>query len=261
MRFETIAVAATIGVTLLAGAGTTSAQQMTAEFFPDKDATLIEEPLGNASGSSTAIFIGTVGGFGSNSERRALISFDIGGSSIPSDATITDATLTLFLERGGGAASTITLHRLLVDWGEGPSTMGRGQGELAVTGDSTWDDRFYMESAWTASGAEADTDYVASASADQSVSALAASVDVIWSDLATDVEFWLDNPESNFGWIMIGSTKGGSAKRFSSREAIADQRPLLSVTYEVPEPAAVWAGLTAFATLAALRARRGPYRR
>ena len=57
--------------------------------------------------------------------------------------------------------------------------------------------------------------------------------------MVADVQSWLDNPSTNFGWLLVGNEAlSETSKRFDSREnAIADNRPLLTVNFTpVPEP-------------------------
>jgi homospermidine synthase len=51
------------------------------------------------------------------------------------------------------------------------------------------------------------------------------------------VQSWLDSPQANFGWILIGNESvATTAKRFDTRENIDTSfRPTLSVQY-VTEP-------------------------
>lgn len=66
--------------------------------------------------------------------------------------------------------------------------------------------------------------------------------DVNWSStplFVANVESFLDEPLTNFGWIMIGNESvPGTAKRFSTREeADVALRPFLTIAYTpVPEP-------------------------
>ena len=64
--------------------------------------------------------------------RRGLIAFDL--ASIPTNATITGATLSMFLSRSGpsSAAVNISLSKALRDWGEGASNAGE-PGGMGVT--------------------------------------------------------------------------------------------------------------------------------
>jgi hypothetical protein len=56
-----------------------------------------------------------------------------------------------------------------------------------------------------------------------------------WSGpaLVADVQSWLDNPQNNFGWVLIGNESvPQTAKRFDTRENIETSfRPALSVQY------------------------------
>lgn len=55
--------------------------------------------------------------------------------------------------------------------------------------------------------------------------------------MASDVQAWLDDPNSNFGWIVIGDElpNQSSAKRFDSRESSdTGNRPVLTIEFEPP---------------------------
>jgi hypothetical protein len=73
--------------------------------------------------------------------------------------------------------------------------------------------------------------------------------------LLSDVQAWFGDATSNHGWELINSGEGTSqsVKSFSSKEAAAGIRPLLSITY-VPEPATL--GLTIVALPLGLLYRR-----
>jgi hypothetical protein len=45
--------------------------------------------------------------------------------------------------------------------------------------------------------------------------------------MAADIQAWLDNPSSNFGWVLLGKEGAeATAKRFDSRENEApENRP------------------------------------
>jgi hypothetical protein len=51
--------------------------------------------------------------------------------------------------------------------------------------------------------------------------------------MAADVTEWLNQPDSNFGWILIGDESTmPTAKRFASRENPTESdRPVLTITY------------------------------
>jgi hypothetical protein len=170
-----------------------------------------------------------------------VLAFD--PSVVPAGSTITGASVTLQLTKAPGGAGSVaenfTLSALLADWGEGTSNAGSpgGAGATSTTGDATWLHRFYDTSAWTTPGG----DYSSIVSASQ---ALAGPGSYTFSspELAADVQNWLDDAASNFGWILRGDetlvdgTLG--AKEFASREhATVSYRPTLTVTYTIPEPA------------------------
>ena len=77
-------------------------------------------------------------------------------------------------------------------------------------------------------------DFSDTASNSQSVGTLAG--DFTWGSTAqmvTDVQSWLDNPNNNFGWLLLtNETVIQTARRFGSREnATVANRPLLTVEY------------------------------
>src|SRR6266513_3673433 len=149
--------------------------------------------------------------------RRGVLAFDIAGS-VPAGSTITGVTLTLIMSRTpSGTSRTVELHRLLADWGEGTSdaTVNEGQGAPATANDATWRHRFYDSIFWTTQGG----DFSGTVAASQSVGAIG---DYMWNSaqMATDVQSWLDNPATNFGWLVLGDeSTSTTAKRFYTRES------------------------------------------
>lgn len=117
-------------------AAPTSAQTIIS-LTPEKDNTLFEAADGSLSnGAGPSLFSGVTS---SGNIRRALLKFDLSGM-VPSGATITGASLTLNMSKTTAGAETLTLHRVLTDWGEGASVSsgGGGAGAPAQTGDATW---------------------------------------------------------------------------------------------------------------------------
>jgi hypothetical protein len=173
-------------------------------------------------------------------ERRALIEFDAAGF-IASGSTVDSAILHLTVTRShpGAGARWFKLHRVTSSWGEGassPSNQG-GEGSRALPPDATWLHRFYPDTLWTAAGG----DFVSAPSG-------SSRVDVVgwryrWGptdQMTADVQSWLDEPDSNFGWIIIGEVPvapliAPTTKRFASRENLeAATRPTLQVYYTRP---------------------------
>jgi hypothetical protein len=54
--------------------------------------------------------------------------------------------------------------------------------------------------------------------------------------MVTDVQGWLDEPSSNFGWLLVGNEgENGTAKRFDSKENPRDERsPSLTIEFTLP---------------------------
>ena len=174
----------------------------------------------NSSGACDSIFAGdTDNAFA----RRALMRFDV-GAQIPPGATINSVTLTLTTTRGGNNVdSTMDLHPLNAAWVEGSNscgTRGGGQGESGGDG-VTWN---------TQPG------FGPSSGSAQSVG----GNPVVWNSttaMVADVEGWVNNPGTNFGWIVIGDENtlpenpdDETAKRFDSSEGGAP--PVLVIDFE-----------------------------
>ncbi len=192
---------------------------------PSQDNTLYENATGSVSnGGGQYLFAGETANKGS---RRAMIQFDL-SDSIPANAVITEVSLTLNLNKTLAGSSNQSLHRVTASWLEGSSNASgqEGGGTGSSPGEVTWIHRSFDTLRWAAAGG----DFAATASATTNVGAVGSYT---WSgpDLIADVEAWVANPSSNFGWILIGDEAAtGSAKRFDSREA-SDNRPTLSITY------------------------------
>jgi FlgD Ig-like domain len=211
----------------------------TVELTPSKDNTLIQTPADNSNGVGDAFYAGRVGTNGMGTFRRGLLAFDL--STIPAGSTIDSVKLQLDMTQSANLnVYTIRVHRVSADWGEAGS-FGSGTGGPAEPGDATWGYRFYDTQAWTTAGG----DFTAAPSASQSVGGNGL---YSWtgSGLVADVQFWLGNPASNFGWIVIGNEVTlQSVKKFSSRETLVP--PKLTVHYTVttdvpagPGGEAVW---------------------
>jgi hypothetical protein len=89
---------------------------------------------------------------------------------------------------------------------------------------------------WTNPGG----DFVSTASATASLTGAGATYTWSGASMAADVQGWLNNPGTNFGWVLVGNeTTNLTAYEFNSGEA-ATGGPALTVTYTaVPEPAAL----------------------
>ena len=166
--------------------------------------------------------------------RRGVLAFDIAGN-IPAGSTILGVTLSLNMSRTGlDTARTVELHKVLADWGEGTSVAPgeEGDGAPATPNDATWRHRFFDTIFWTTEGG----DFSATVSASQSVGAVGM---YMWSSpqMIGDVQSWLNNPATNFGWLVLGDESDTlTAKRFDTRESASP--PVLTIQYTpgVPRP-------------------------
>lgn len=197
-----------------------------------KDNTLYQDGTGSTSnGLGDAFFVGRTSSFG---VRRGLISFEL-ASAIPAGSTITAVELDLYVTRTRGGATPIGLHRVTRDWGEGASDAegAGGAGTNAEPGDATWLNTFFPSQTWNTPGG----DFVALASGSAPID----NFNVSWPSspgMVADAQSWLDNPATNFGWLLKSPETVRDAKRFGSREnEDPTQQPVLKVTYTpVPEP-------------------------
>ena len=217
-----LAIAATLGALggSLANAGIVNIN-------PSKDNTLYEyDPL-DGDRSNALGFHFFAGETGMNELRRGVLAFDIAGS-VPPGSTITAVSLSVNMSRTPtSTVYVMELHKLLADWGEGTSVAPgeEGDGAPATPNDATWRHRFFDTIFWSAQGG----DFSATVSASQMVGQVG---QYTWSSaqMVADVQGWLDNPASNFGWLMLGDeTAIATAKRFDTRESASP--PMLTIEF------------------------------
>src|SRR6266511_2928115 len=186
--------------TALGGIGLSVASAATIDINPSKDNTLYEYVAADGDRSNARgdhFFAGkTLEGY----VRRGVLAFNI-AASIPPGSTIISASLNMNMSRTNlDTARIIELHNLLADWGEGTSNANaqEGQGAPATPNDATWRHRFYSTIFWTTQGGE----FSNTVSASQSVDAVG---EYTWSSaqMVVDVQSWLNNPSSNFGWLVL----------------------------------------------------------
>ncbi len=194
--------------------------QSTLSISPSKDNTLYESASGDISnGAGDHLFFGRTN---NGLNRRALMAFDL--SALSSSDSITDVTLRFQITKSNNSTSqSINIHRVLADWGEGASDASgdEGGGTTAVLNDATWTQTFFGVPnliPWANPGG----DFDGTASATFNVTDTGAYT-VSSPEMITDVQNWLDNPSSNFGWIIIGNeSQNASAKRINSKENSTD---------------------------------------
>jgi Bacterial Ig domain len=208
----------------------------TVSLTPVADNTLYEDPAGGLSnGAGSAFYVGQAGSRAGI--RRGLVKFDLTGQ-VPPGSHIDSVSLRLNLSKTrNNTQRSIEVHLATADWGEGTSDAssggtgsGQGDGAQATANDATWIYRFYPDETrrWSNAGG----DFVAAASATTGVGALGAYT---WSSsqMAADVQSWLNTPGTQFGWLLkandAGETAESSAKQFDTRES--SNPPLLTINY------------------------------
>lgn len=192
-----------------------------------QDGTLYENFSGaKANGAGSYFFAGP----NASAIRRGLIQFDV-SSVVPEGAVITDVTLTLHNSGGIKNTRNVFLHPVSTEWGSGSSNAPKGEygGTAAENGDATWLHTFYSDQHWSNPGGD--------------FGGVSASTKVLgpgfyeWTSdtMIEDVQFWLDNPRANNGWLLRSNESAKSVKRFDSSEhKNPDRRPELTITYEMP---------------------------
>ncbi len=199
-------------------------------FVASKDNTLYQDAAGQLSnGIGIFVFAGRTNET-TNNLRRGLVAFDL--NSIPANATVTAATLSLFLTKMGPVApGNISVNKMSRNWGEGSSNAGTpgGHGAPAQTNDATWLHNFYNTSFWTTPGGDFSATHSATAFVEIE------GIYHMWSGsgLLADVQAWVANPASNFGWVVLGNEiDPGSAAKFNTHENSIN-KPRLDVTFQV----------------------------
>jgi hypothetical protein len=200
------------------------------------------------------------------SRGRALFRFDT--AAIPAGAVISEVQVLLYVTRrpdpdqhGGPVDSDFSLYRLLVSWGEGSGSDPTGSS--ALPGAATWNDRHFGSTAWATPGGQIGTDFADNPSATTFVSDVGSYVWGSSTELVDDVRSWIDNPATNFGYMLISQSEGslGSGRRFGATEQPGGLIPpaQLLVTYSVvPEPSLTCLAVLGFAGLVLGRRRQGP---
>jgi hypothetical protein len=209
--------------------------------FPVADATLIELQPTNSLGAATWIAAGTTQNGNSN---RALLKFDV-AAAVPAGSTITDIGFKIWVTRSpvdGNADSLFSLRRVLRPWSEGlglpvdPNYPGLGA--PAQSGDATWTHAVWGTNAWTIPGGQEGVDYASGFSASTFIAGVSAEPYFFESGgMIADVQFWLDHPEQNFGWMLKTEEEdiNFTARRFGSRE-LEDpfESPQITISYLPP---------------------------
>jgi len=179
-------------------------------FSAVKDNTLYSE-ADSSNGKGIYLFSGLNNG---GNERRAMLKFDL--SQLQAPDSIISTELKLYASRTISGEISAGIHKMKKDWGEGASDakFEEGGGATAKPCDATWNYAFFDTSAWTNAGG----DFEITASATLLTGEIG-SYSWEGDQLTSDVHFWIQQPDSNFGWILILEPADfPTAKRFNSRE-------------------------------------------
>jgi hypothetical protein len=215
--------------------GIRPAQGTTISLITSKDNTLYQSAAGNISnGAGPHFFAGMTSG---GTIHRGLLGFDL--SLVPSGSTMNTASLTLNMSKSLTGSGTITLQRVLADWGEGASNSGDpgGGGAFATPGDATWLNTFYNSGTWSTPGGDFDSTTSASAG-------IVGGLNIVSStpQLVADLQGWMSAPSTNFGWIVRGDeTTLGSSLRFDTRESGPGTSPRLTIDFTMNVSNPTWA--------------------
>ena len=213
--------------TALTGIASDLASAATISIMPSKDNTLYEFDPDDGDHSNGAGFHFFAGETAMSELRRGVLAFDIAGN-VPPGSTITGVSLSMNMSRTISETPRIVeLHKLLADWGEGTSHAPgeEGDGAPATTNDATWRHRFFDTIFWAMEGG----DFSPTVSASQSVGPVGPYT---WNSaqMVADVQSWVNNPASNFGWLVLGDESAlGTTKRFDTRESASP--PVLTIEY------------------------------
>jgi hypothetical protein len=230
---------------------------------PVADATLIQVAPDASLGGADFFNAGTAG---NGNRNRALVQFGLAGA-IPAGSIINNVSILFDIVRQPAvdlAPATFGLHRVLVSWSEGdkiPAEEGSpGLGSPATNGDATWLYRSLGGAAWAVPGGLAGTDFSAAPSSTTFVYGIGDPVQFESTpELTADVQHWVNNPDSNFGWMLMTETEQvrKSARSFASRED-ANGGPMLIIEFTpVPEPSTIVLAALGLLSLCALRWKRG----
>jgi hypothetical protein len=213
-----------------------STLSLTATLYTVKDASIFNNEAGTANNGN----YGTGGsellqvGYGGGVYARSLVEFDL--SSIPSNAVIESVHLEFTTGSSGSNIPIIYVHKLTQGWTEGTNkevgncsfnTTCNIQGVAIPDGgtDVTWNETSYSGTTmnpganlnpWTTPGGHFNS---TSSAASNEVGAT--SLTYSSALLKNDVEGWLLNPSTNFGWILksdFNINLSSAMKRFRSRE-------------------------------------------
>ncbi len=192
------------------------------------DNTLYDSATGALSnGAGIGMFVGLTGTGGI---RRAVVRFNV-AATVPANAKVLSATISLNVAQSTVALPmTITGHRLLTAWGEGTSVAPGNGGGASTANDATWIHGFWPALNWTTPGG----DFNSTPSMLLSMPPFGPFSSLPSADATADVQNWLNNPATNFGWLLKSDELlASTAHRLDTKESTG-LKPTLVVTYLLP---------------------------
>lgn len=194
----------------------------TATLTAVEDTTITEKSPDTPQGGDAQLQIGTTGPAAGYKSSRSLLRFEL--TAIPTNATVTRATLTVNLEQVAPGVTNlwVNLHRVVRPWSEAFATWSN---RLAAT-------------PWSVPGAAAPADFVLLATQSNRITTtLGLYTFASGPRMVADVQDWVRIPATNHGWIMISQLQsvGQTECKFTAHEATsAASRPRLMVDYVLP---------------------------
>jgi hypothetical protein len=148
-----------------------------------------------------------------NTQDRQLHQFNL--SSIPSNATITSATLSFYVYQIDAGTPNVSCYRILKQWDELQATYNN---RLTST-------------AWGTPGLQSGTDYTATA-----IATSGNITTVGWANfnVTSQVQSWVNGSQTNYGVMYKLSTTGHVRTRMSEYVTDTTQRPKLAISYTTP---------------------------
>jgi len=188
---------------------------------PAGDASISEKNLNTPMGYESTLEAGTTGPSAGYKSSRALLRFNP-TNSVPTNAIVTSAALILTLTQDPPTQTNLwfDLRMLLRAWSESVVT---------------WTNRLSPAAPWSVPGGAAPADYASTVTQSNLIRGVGSYTFASNSNMVADVQSWVSNPDSNFGWILICQQQGLSQRerKFGSREDAANA-PSLVVQYTVP---------------------------
>lgn len=194
------------------------------------------DEINRANGKGESLLVGNAQ---SGLFRRSLIAFEL-GESVPAGSVVVDARLSLGLLP---IASTtfVSVFRVFSPWAAGTTDPeDEFFGELAQTGDVTWNYRFYHATdasrlaPWQNPGGDFSPDQPLLTSTGEGTGNV---VFYTSPELIADVQSMLDQPDQHFGWLLAGdesSVFSNLLQAGSSENEDEAVRPKLEITYVAP---------------------------